>query len=299
MTLKQLEAFYWAATCASFAVAAERLHLSVSSLSKRITELEDALGQPLFDRSGHKAVLTDAGQRLVPQARGLLAAADQIRASMTETPGLRGRCRFGVGELTALTWLPQLIRAVRAAYPELVLEPYVDIGQVLEQRVADGELDFAVIAGRSSRAGIASVPIGEARFSWVAAPAVLQPGETGMTMALLARLPLVTLPEGAGTTRIIDDWLGGRQAAGERLCCNNWGAIVGLLIEGTGVGLLPRHWAEKLQAEGSLRVLHGDPDLAALPYAFQYRRDDARPLVALLRDTVAASADFSAPCRLP
>jgi DNA-binding transcriptional LysR family regulator len=61
MTLKQLEAFYWAATCASFAVAAERLHLSVSSLSKRITELEDALGQPLFDRSGHKAALTDAG----------------------------------------------------------------------------------------------------------------------------------------------------------------------------------------------------------------------------------------------
>lgn len=299
MTLKQLEAFYWAATCASFAVAAERLHLSVSSLSKRITELEEGLSQPLFDRSGHKAVLTDAGQRLLPQARSLLAAADQIRASMTGTPGLRGRCRFGVGELTALTWLPGLIRAVRAAYPELVLEPYVDIGQVLEQRVADGELDFAVIAGRSSRAGIASSPIGEAQFSWVAAPSVLQPAETGMTMALLARLPLVTLPAGAGTTRIIDDWLAGREAEGERLCCNNWGAIVGLLIEGTGVGLLPSHWAEKLQAEGSLRVLHGEPELAALPYAFQYRRDDARPLVAMLRDTVAASADFSAPCRLP
>ena len=45
MTLKQLEAFYWAATCASFAVAAERLHLSVSSLSKRIAELEEALGR--------------------------------------------------------------------------------------------------------------------------------------------------------------------------------------------------------------------------------------------------------------
>ncbi|MDQ6217597.1 LysR family transcriptional regulator, partial [Achromobacter insolitus] len=76
MTLKQLEAFYWAATCASFAVAAERLHLSVSSLSKRITELEEGLGQSLFDRSGHKAVLTDVGQRLLPQARDLLASAE-------------------------------------------------------------------------------------------------------------------------------------------------------------------------------------------------------------------------------
>ena len=75
---------------------------------------------------------------------------------MAQSAGLVGRCRFGVGELTALTWLPRLIGVVRAAHPGLVLEPYVDIGQVLEQRVADGELDFAVIAGRSSRVGIAS-----------------------------------------------------------------------------------------------------------------------------------------------
>ncbi|POM21335.1 hypothetical protein CSX04_02771 [Burkholderia cepacia] len=39
-TLKQLDAFYWAATCANFSTAAQRLHLSVSSLSKRINELE-------------------------------------------------------------------------------------------------------------------------------------------------------------------------------------------------------------------------------------------------------------------
>ncbi|CPJ43778.1 LysR family transcriptional regulator [Bordetella pertussis] len=77
MTLKQLEAFYWAATCASFAVAADRLHLSLSSLSKRIAELESALGLDLFDRSGHRAVLTAAGERLLPQARDLLASADR------------------------------------------------------------------------------------------------------------------------------------------------------------------------------------------------------------------------------
>ncbi|KAG1435137.1 hypothetical protein G6F57_021260 [Rhizopus arrhizus] len=139
---------------------------------------------------------------------------------MTEPPGLRGRCRFGVGELTALTWLPRLIAGVRAAYPDLVLEPYVDIGQVLEQRVADGELDFAVIAGRSSRVNIASTPIGQARFAWGASPSALD-GETRMTAALLARLPLVTLPAGAGTSRIIDDWRAGREAAGERRAPTN------------------------------------------------------------------------------
>ena len=117
-----------------------------------------------------------------------------------------------MGELTALTWLPRLIGVVRAAHPGLVLEPYVDIGQVLEQRVADGELDFAVIAGRSSRVGIASAPIGQAAFP-VAAPAALQ-GETRMSPALLARLPLVTLPEArAPPASSTTGWPGARRRA--------------------------------------------------------------------------------------
>ena len=49
-TLKQLDAFYWAATCANFSTAAQRLHLSVSSLSKRINELEQVVERTLFDR---------------------------------------------------------------------------------------------------------------------------------------------------------------------------------------------------------------------------------------------------------
>ena len=69
MTLKQLEAFYWAATCANFTTAAQRVHLSISSLSKRLTELEQSLGRTLFDRSGHRATLTEAGQALLPPAR--------------------------------------------------------------------------------------------------------------------------------------------------------------------------------------------------------------------------------------
>lgn len=66
-TLKQLDAFYWAATCANFSTA-QRLHLSISSLSKRINELEQAVGRTLFDRSGHRAVLTEDGVALLPAA---------------------------------------------------------------------------------------------------------------------------------------------------------------------------------------------------------------------------------------
>src|SRR5574343_538717 len=88
MTLKQLEAFYWAASCATFAMAAERVHLSVSSLSKRIAELEASLGQVLFDRAGHRAALTEAGTRLLPlPTRGGRTDGNYLAASLGRGPG--------------------------------------------------------------------------------------------------------------------------------------------------------------------------------------------------------------------
>jgi DNA-binding transcriptional LysR family regulator len=294
MTLKQLEAFYWAATCASFAVAAQRVHLSLSSLSKRICELEDSLGEPLFDRTGHRAVLTEAGSRLVPRVRELLSAADQLRAGVAQRGGLHGPCRFGVGELTALTWLPRLVKRMQQEHPGLAVEPYVNYGEILEQRVEAGELDFAVIAGRSSRSTIASLPIAQARFVWCGAPSVVGRARR-LAPALLARWPLVTLPAGAGTTRIVEDWLDTQQAeVAQRITCNHWGAVAGMLAEGVGIGLLPEGWARALQRRGLLRQLRCDPELAPLPYSFQWRRDDTRPLIAAAKQLTAQTADFAA-----
>lgn len=292
-TIKQLEAFYLAATCASFAIAAERLHLSVSSLSKRIVELEQALGHSVFDRNGHKAVLTHNGNRLLPAARRVLDAVASLQGTFATEKGLTGRCSFGVGELSALTWLPKFVALVRAQHPDLKVEPYVDVGAVLERRVDKGELDFAVIAGRSSRSGVLSQPIGVARFDWMASPAVSDNARL-LTAALLLRLPLITLPPGAGTTRILDDWLLNQGVTTEqRIECNNWVAIAGMLREGLGVGFLPQGWAMANSQEKPLQVLESHPPLAPLHYAFQWRRDDTRLMIEPMRKLVAKCVDFS------
>src|SRR3989344_5505459 len=155
-SVKQLEAFWWAATCANFATAAERVHLSVSSLSKRISELESTLGQSLFDRSGHRAVLTEAGERLLPAALEVLNAMAALGHTLGSREELAGRCRFCVGDLSALTWLPTFVAA--------------------------------------------------ARFAWALSPSLAGASRLGIK-ALLQQHPLVTLPPGAGTTRLLDDWL--------------------------------------------------------------------------------------------
>jgi DNA-binding transcriptional LysR family regulator len=296
MTLKQLEAFYWAATCLNFSVAADRCHLSVSSLSKRVAELETSLGVQLFDRSGRRAELTAQGEQMLPRIRELLRVAAELQQSAGQSRGLQGRCRVGLGELSGLTWLPRLVRQTAIRHPELQLEPYVDIGQVLEQRLEDGELDLAVIAGPSSRSSLASERIAQVDFVWVASESFIDQTGTDDPRRLMAEQLLLSLPVGAGGTRVLDQWLATRgMAVNRRLVCNSWGAVVGLVAEGLGFAFMPRQWAEALEARGVLQILKKGGALEPLHYVVQWRRDDARLLITEMRDVIKDVIEFQAP----
>ena len=298
MTLKQLEAFYWAATSASFLIAAERLHLSQSSLSKRINELEMHLGRQLFDRSGHKATLSEAGEQLLPLARRLLSAADELREVMADTSGTRGYCRFGVGESTALTWLPDLVALVRRTYPDLILEPSVDLGATLEQRVDSGMLDFAVVAGLSLKSAIASQPIAEVPFLWAGAKALVG-DHSEINAEVLREMAVITMPPEAGATRVFDLWSTSNNfEVRRRLTCNSMAAIAGLVVAGVGVGFFPAGWLTQLVNHKSVIMMKSDPPLPPLRYYLLWRRDDTRPVIARLRELVLDVVDFSKPAAL-
>jgi DNA-binding transcriptional LysR family regulator len=295
MTLKQLEAFYWAVVSSNFVVAAARLHVSQSTLSKRIVELEARIGQPLFDRSGQRAVPTEAAQALLPLARRMLRMAEEMRTMFRGEQWLRGHCRFGVGEFSALTWLPDFVAYSRAAWPEVVLEPFVDLGAALEQRLDAGELDFAVIAGLSSRTALSGETIGKVHFSWGASPEVVG-SRRSVSAELLQDVTLITMPPGAGATRVLDQWLATYDIeVGRRVTCNNLAAIAGLVAAGVGISLFPRGWLDRMIDRDAVVEMRSPHPLPALSYTFQYRRGDTRLLLRHMRQAVAATVDFSKP----
>jgi DNA-binding transcriptional LysR family regulator len=76
LDLANVRAFVAAVLEGNFGRAARRLFLSQQGLSKRISRLESALGVELFDRSGNAIALTDAGERFLPHASGLIELAD-------------------------------------------------------------------------------------------------------------------------------------------------------------------------------------------------------------------------------
>lgn len=295
MTLKQLEAFYRAAVCDSFAIAADSLHISVSTLSRRISDLELSLGRPLFDRDQYRARLTADGQALLPHIRSLLDQADAVWLAAMDTAGVRGHLRFGVGELASLTWLPRFVATASKRYPHLQLEPAVDVGAAMQAAVESGEYDFAVISGTAASSRIRSVALGMARFDWVGAPSVVS-GLASVQDAAEQGLRLVTMPQGAGTWRMLEQWLMSNDAFWPSvLTCNTWGGVSSLLQEGVGVGFMPLAWSRPLARRAALARLEQWDTLPPLSYSMHLRRDDTRAVIQHMQALLQEVVDFCLP----
>ncbi|MGJ4948745.1 LysR family transcriptional regulator [Bradyrhizobium sp. HKCCYLS20291] len=293
MTLKQLEAFYFAATLGSFALAAQRVHVTQSSLSKRIAELEAWVGAELFSRSGKRAHLTEAGHRLLRLAAEMLELKESARGALDAPARLSGTCRFGISELGALTWLPNFVARVRKDHPGLALRPHVDLGRRLERQVVRGELDFAIVPGPPEDSSITSYKVGDVRFAWIAAPGRFRAGKI-LKSKDLSRHPVITMTEGSGLTQAFDAWAAAQGLRIERIVASNsLMAIIGLTIADVGLSFLPQSFMRPWVQGGALLTFRSDPPLPTLPYCFMQREDDRRALLPILRDCIMEVAQYS------
>lgn len=295
MTLKQLEAFYLAATLGSFSLAAQRAHVTQSSLSKRIAELESLLNIELFDRSSKRAQLTEAGSRLLPTAAQMLELKEGVKASLQSSASLAGTCRFGISELGALTWLPKLVARVREQHPQLLLQPHVDLGRRLERQVARGELDFAIVPGPPDDLHVTAHVIGEVRFAWTGATGRIKRRKV-LSFEELSHHPVITMTEGSGLTRAFDVWAAEQGLRMQRIVASNsLMAIVGLTLADVGLSFLPQTFVKPWVDRGALANFKSDPPLPSLRYCFVHREDDRRAMVRVLLDCVTKEARFDMP----
>lgn len=166
----------------------------------------------------------------------------------------------------------------------------MDLGAALEQRLEAGELDFAVVAGYSSRGRIASEAIADVRFCWAAAPGLVGRQRT-ISARLLRATALVTMPAAAGPTRMLEHWLAlNNFEVQRRLTCNNLAATASLIAAGVGIGLFPNGWLRQMAERKAVVELRGRPELPSMEYTFQRRRDDSRALLARMRKLVGYKA---------
>jgi DNA-binding transcriptional LysR family regulator len=148
--LRHLTTFAAVAETLNFTRAAERVHLSQSSVTEQIQALEADLGTPLFDRSRRKLALTPAGQRLVSYAAELLSLAEETHSAVAEAGGaVSGSLVAGGLETLCTSWLPKLLAEFHRRYPavEIALKT-LDSGGVLTG-VRSGALDVGFLFGET------------------------------------------------------------------------------------------------------------------------------------------------------
>jgi DNA-binding transcriptional LysR family regulator len=154
MELRQLAYFVTVADEMHFGRAAQRLHIVQSAVSQQIQRLERELGAELFDRSPRHVRLTAAGERLLPEARAVLAAADRARAAVAPPPGLRIGTSTGLG-----AHLDRVLAAFTRRAPDVPVELFsLPVGERLA-KVAGGQLDAAFVRGAEPVPGVRVLPL--------------------------------------------------------------------------------------------------------------------------------------------
>jgi DNA-binding transcriptional LysR family regulator len=127
LDLRLLRYFVSIAEHASFSAAAERLGVTQPALSQGLRRLEDIVGVPLIVRaprgSPRALTLTDAGERLLEDAKGLLAHASRILKRAGEKTLRRAKVRVGFGTSTPHTLTRELLKqAETLPHIEVLLE---------------------------------------------------------------------------------------------------------------------------------------------------------------------------------
>src|ERR671935_2514750 len=95
LDISLVRAFLAVVDCGGVTAAASVLGLSQAAASQQLKRLEEALDCRLFERQGRRLVLAPAGERLLAQARRLLAVNDEVWSAM-RTPSFEGEVRMGV-----------------------------------------------------------------------------------------------------------------------------------------------------------------------------------------------------------
>src|SRR5262245_54505566 len=164
----------------SFAAAAAEMKLTPSAVSMQMKQLEQYLGQTLFDRSGLQVRPRPLAGEVVDAMR---AGMRHLAAIRRKSPmAVEGLVRLGVIESMQPVLLPGTIRFLRERYPGLEVRPVRGRSAGLTEAVKAGSLDAAVVA-QPEKGGLASVrwSVLETRELVLIAP----PAETASSVAAL------------------------------------------------------------------------------------------------------------------
>lgn len=164
MNFRQLATFVGIYEDGSFNKAARRLNATQSGLSVQIRNLEETMGTVLFERSAKGVQPTLAGRRLYATAVEVLRQLDRVGLELRDLAGqISGPLRVGLMPTFTRGLLAPVLSGYMVDHPNVEVSVVEAYSAVLMDKVAEGEVDFAVVPRSTARDGIRARPLGEDR----------------------------------------------------------------------------------------------------------------------------------------
>ncbi len=145
MDFEQIKTFLAVASNGSFLEAAERMHITQSTVSVRIQKLEHYIGSKLFIRNRSGAVLTPAGRRFIRHAKSLILTLDQAKHDLGLPSEFSGSLSIGARIALWEGFLPEWIGIARDMLPDMSFRSEIGFEEDLMRRLKEGVLDIGLM----------------------------------------------------------------------------------------------------------------------------------------------------------
>ncbi|MES3004122.1 MAG: LysR substrate-binding domain-containing protein [Pseudomonadota bacterium] len=145
MELRHLRYFVALAECLSFTRAAERAHVTQSTLSHQIRQLEDEVGHQLFDRIGKRVMLTEAGETFLGYASKALLEVDHGLSHLTRAGDqLTGEVRIGSTGTFNIGFVPECMASFLERNPTVKVTVDELAADAIAAQLIDRTLDVGI-----------------------------------------------------------------------------------------------------------------------------------------------------------
>lgn len=279
--LPQLAVFQSVARLGSFTRAADELFIAQPTVSIQMKKLSETLGVPLFEQSGKKPILTDAGRELAAACKDIFERLEQVEERLVGLRDLEhGRLRIASTSFGKY-FIPKLLGEFCELHPNIEVALHIDSLRTLRQRIQNNDDDLYVMSTLPPEPELVAHPVLETPIR-IYAPA-------GHRLAPKRRIPFSELADehfilrevGASTRRIVQAQSEAHGTALRvRMELASDEAVKQSVIAGLGIALLPQTIVDAEGPGGSPCPL----DVIDFPVMQQwhlaYQRDKTLPKVA-------------------
>jgi len=251
INFNQLRIFYQTAKYQSCTIAAGKLFITQPAITSQIKAFEKSCNLTLFKKRGRKIYLTDEGKILYEYARKVFEYEKEIEDSIEDMRELKvGILKLGTTKTYARSYIPSFISKFMDSYPHVRIQ--LDEGSSLQMTnsLLDFKNEIAIVAKIEENPQICFIPFCQEDIVPLVSPEHRLAERESITMAELAKEPIIMKEVGSGTRKALDDAFAQKNIVPNILLeTNNTDFIKQLVLRGDGISFLVRVAISKELAE--------------------------------------------------